>query len=214
MLSALLLQINKNNSSNNNANNKWSVLDGALVKINQNGANDFNINGSGHILRVASKIAGEPAQMRLGRGMSFGGNDNEIRLESGGVMDCAANMNINDAGNKITLEGGQLFCDTLVINSGNALNASLTPAGILPVVAAASATFALGAKISVSSPDGTTGRFAILKAPAINIPVPLDDKDFFDAPENFACKLDLVEGEEGQTLWLSLHKRGSFFMLR
>jgi len=89
-------------------------------------------------------------------------------------------------------------------------------AEIKPVVASGTAVFAPDSKIIADSINNATGRFPILKAPAIYIDAPdINAPDFLDAPGNFSWKLQLVdEPDDSQTLYLSCFKQGTLFLVR
>ena len=186
------------------------VDDGALARLHHD---YFDCSGNTNIINVAG--AGSTFNLNA-KTLRIRGTGNRLTAESGGVITNGV-ITINEgSGNSLELQGGQVFCTGLTFGAGNALAPVVGPDGILPAVVSSAVTFPAGSKITpVRADKNTTGRFEILKAPAINTP-PLDDPDFFVPAlgDVMSWKLRITDEDDGKTLWLSCQHRESMILIK
>ena len=205
----------------NRINNKILVRNGAYMANRERYWYPFTVQGSDHLIEVSSELPGQPAILEFifqdrAKEIFLEGQNVTLGAKAGGIIDCGeAVLEIgknNTLGNRVSIEGGEIFCGALKIHNGNFLTPVLTADGIKPIIAKDSVTFEAGAKIVVTNPGEVLGKFALVKAHEINIASSLNV--LLDAPVKYLCTLSL-EGEPGdQTLVLACFPPNTFIIVR
>ena len=146
--------------------------------------------------------------------------NNSLRLGFGGIVTNVNTVQIgneNAPDNRLSLEGGELFCNTLNIFDGNILAPALSPDGILPAQVAGTATCGVGAKVVPSiTDDSAIGRYALVTADNIVLPHPDPNTMLAGLPENYVWRLRITKDAQtsSDTLWLTCSKPGTVFIIK
>ncbi len=171
--------------------------------------------GRDSLVRVASLDPARPGVLDLfGKDFHLNATNCVLSAQAGGIVTNIATLNLGIDGfaNRIALEGGQIFCDTLNVFPGNSLAPILTSAGIKPIIAN-TATFQPGSLIAPENPQDISGKFPLLTATTLN---GLENLAFAEsAPAKFEWRLISVNNPDATTtLWIRCFKRDAFFMIR
>ena len=211
----------------NASGNTLEILDGGYFGVRNATAfsyvrtADTNPNrGNNNTVRIAGAgTNGVPARMFLnGRPFTMNGNNCTVVVETDGVLDGVATFSVGEAGlsgNRLMPAGGQISCAILNVYAGNALAPLLNGNEILPATPSNYAWFQDGAKVRPANENLFTGRFPILKAPAIYIEAPdINSPDFLEAPDGLKYTLSLKNEPDGEILWLTVSSPETVIIVR
>ena len=145
---------------------------------------------------------------------------NSLRLGFGGIVTNVVSVmfgNEHAYDNRLSLEGGALWCDALTFDAYNTLAPVLSPDGIIPARVSGTAKFVNGAKVVPSVIDQTYGRFALVTAKNIDLDGIADPNDLLrDTPENYTWKLRVIPdtGDETETLFITCGRTTTMLIIR